>query len=256
MNPIKYVQFILPLFAGMLLSACGASSLSYYESSGEKISDQQFSPRIDSIVQPYRAEMEKMMNEIIGYTDSALTSFKPESPLSNFIADVIFETGFQFAQNSKLAPIPSDFFCLLNFGGIRTSLNQGDITRGDIFEIMPFDNTIVIVEIKPDKMTDLMMYLDTMAGQPVSHIHFNLSDTLHRFEIQHELVDNQSSATSNIYVITSDYLANGGDKMNFLTEPIHRWDTGILVRDALINWIEKNKTIPYLFGEGRIIFTP
>lgn len=252
MNKFKYAQFILPLFIGLLISACGASTLSYYESSGEKISEQQNSPRIDSMVQPYKVEMEKMMNEVIGYTDSALTSFKPESPLSNFIADVIFETGYQFAQNNKIAQTESDFFCLLNFGGIRTSLNQGNITRGDIFEIMPFDNTLVIVEIKTEKMTDLMMYLDTMMGQPVSHIHFFLSDTLRTFEFQNESEKIQAIRQSSYYVITSDYLANGGDKMNFLTEPIHRWDTGILVRDALINWIEKNKTIPYLIEEGRM----
>ena len=50
-------------------------------------------------------------------------------------------------------------FCLLNNGGLRTSLPQGNITRRKIFELMPFENELVVVTISKEKMTDLKAYL-------------------------------------------------------------------------------------------------
>ena len=139
--------------------------------------------------------------------------------------------------------------CWINFGSIRSSFKQGKVTLGHVYEIMPFDNGVSVLKISKQKVNEMIQYLKEVNGQPISNISIKFQDEKGEYnvgtsEIKHDFY----------YVITSDYLAGGGDKMNFLLSPVERWDTGILIRDVLVNKIEKMKTIPFTKSEGRIIF--
>lgn len=234
----------------LLIFASCETQLTTYSSTNTKLDQSIQIHPVDSIVMPYRKAMTEQMAEIIGYSDSALFSYAPESPLSNLVADIIYETGLEYASSNAICSNSNQIFSLLNFGGIRTSLNQGEITRGEIYELMPFDNAIVIVEILPEKMNDMVMYLDTIKGQPVSNARFVFGDALRGYVIG----NNNTIEYKSYYVITSDYLAGGGDKMNFLNEPVNRWDTGILVRDALIQYIDEKDTIHFKALNERMYF--
>lgn len=190
------------------------------------------------------------MSRVIGHSDSSLLAYAPESPLGNFVADVVFEAGFQYASTHEICSDSNAIFSLLNFGGLRTSITQGPITRGDIYELMPFDNTVVIVKISKDSLFGMLDYFFVMKGQPVSNIRINLDSAARSV-----LIGSAGTQTPEfVYVITSDYLANGGDKMNFLKNPVDRWDTGMLMRDVLISYIQKKDTIPYSSVENRVVF--
>jgi len=136
--------FFGSIFFSLLIFGCVAKPISSYTSENTKINSDVQTHAIDSIVLPYRNQMQAEMAEVIGYSDSTLLSYAPESPLGNFVADVIFETGFEFSKNNQICDNPHAVFSILNFGGLRKSIGQGEITRSDIYELMPFDNTIVI----------------------------------------------------------------------------------------------------------------
>ncbi len=242
--------FFGSIFFSLLIFGCVAKPISSYTSENTKINSDVQTHAIDSIVLPYRNQMQAEMAEVIGYSDSTLLSYAPESPLGNFVADVIFETGFEFSKNNQICDNPHAVFSILNFGGLRKSIGQGEITRSDIYELMPFDNTIVILKIEASKMNSIVDYLETMNGQPVSNAAFVFGQGLRGFVVG----KNTTEKVDAYYVITSDYLSGGGDKMDFFKEPLEIWNTGISIRDALITYIQDKKVISFTPVQNRMYF--
>lgn len=93
-----------------------------------------------------------MMGVTIGYCNSTLENFRPESPLSNFLTDALLSFSDSVARAHHQKPVD---FSLLNFGGIRGSLKQGPITVGNIYNIL-FDNKIVISSIQGSEVIKLI----------------------------------------------------------------------------------------------------
>jgi 2',3'-cyclic-nucleotide 2'-phosphodiesterase (5'-nucleotidase family) len=151
---------------------------------------------------------------------------KPESLLGNFVADLcIYETNSYDMID----------FCLLNNGGLRSSLNYGDITRGDIYKLMPFDNKMVIVKIFKDDILEIFNYFEKKGGQPISKL---------RVEIKNNKVVNHNLdlKKDTFHVLTSDYLANGGDNMTFFFDKEVE-NLNVMLRDLIIEHCKRKDTI-------------
>ena len=104
-----------------------------------------------NIINPYKKSIDSVMNEILCFNKTKMEKGKPESLLGNFVADLcIYETNSYDMVD----------FCLLNNGGLRSSLDHGDITRGDIYKLMPFDNKIVIVKIFKEDILEIFKYFE------------------------------------------------------------------------------------------------
>ena len=230
------------------LFACGPKQIAEYTSSNQKLDSTFQGNGLDSIITPYRLNLEKEMSEIIGWSDSSLLSYAPESPLGNFVADVVYNSGYSYAVTNKIGSTRSTIFSLLNFGSLRAPIDKGDISRGTIYELMPFDNAIVIVQLSPEKVRELLAYLFQINGQPLGNagVRLNLDDK--DIMIGEELY----KFDQDVFVVTSDYVANGGDKMEFFKDPIARWNTDILIRDAWIEYVTRVKKIVYPQIEGRV----
>ena len=119
---------------------------------------------------------------------------------------------------------------------------------------MPFENELVVITLSLAKANLLLEYLKTGGGQPIAGFRLNTSklNTIDVFEYW-KLNGNDNQ----IKVITSDYLANGGDKMNFFLNPIKTEPIGIKLRDAIIlHCKEQQKKGHQLTGkiDGRITF--
>jgi 2',3'-cyclic-nucleotide 2'-phosphodiesterase (5'-nucleotidase family) len=170
------------------------------------------------------------MNAVVCYSDTPMPKLKnvTESLLGNFVANLTFEVANEKAD-----------FCLLNFGGLRTSIPKGPITRGKLFELMPFENSLIIVEISDEKFRELIKYLINVNGQPVSNLTLSVSksDTICKIGKDEYIPNGQ-----NIKVLTTDYLANGGDHMNFFIDPILKQNLGIKLRDAIISHCSSKNT--------------
>lgn len=181
----------------------------------------------------YRASLEADMNRVLVYSEQVLERGTPEGLLNNFVADLIFEKG-------KLIYNPADGqgidFCLLNYGGLRVPLPQGEITYARVFELLPFENEMVVVTLSPQKVQALAQYLASAKnGMPVSGIQLIIDqDQPQYFAIQGKDLDFQR----NYKVLTSDYLAQGGDNMSFFLDPLHSEQLGVRVRDAIIAHME------------------
>ena len=125
-------------------------------------------------------------------------------------------------------------FCLLNYGGIRASLPKGAIKRKDIYQLMPFENELVVVELADTDFYRVLDYLKISGGHPIS----NIKLAVNKDRITHNLDLNKT-----IRILTSDYLANGGDKMSFFKDSVSHTKTGLKIRDILLLECEKIDTI-------------
>ncbi|MFO7978130.1 MAG: 5'-nucleotidase [Bacteroidales bacterium] len=184
---------------------------------------------VDSIISIYQSSMQEEMSRVLVHSAMAMQKGTPEGLLNNFVADLVLEQGQELYQPDDEQPID---FCLLNYGGLRTSLPEGPIQLSRVFELMPFENEMVVVTLTPDKTWDLFEYLAASdVGMPVSGITLGIQDNkLADVRIQGERFDE----TRNYKIITSDYLAGGGDNMNFFLNPIEIEVLGRKIRDAII----------------------
>ncbi|MEI7596751.1 MAG: 5'-nucleotidase [Bacteroidota bacterium] len=185
------------------------------------------------IILPYQNFIKDSMSKVLIKSDSIIGTDIIEGKINNLIADIVFQTG----NNNliKLGKTKADL-CLLNDGGIRTTLPQGEITIGSIFELMPFENKIVAVVISKEKYNEMLNYIVLENEKTFSGI---------RLEIKNNFIVKNSLDTINksqYIIITSDYLANGGDNMNFFLNPIEYINIGAKIRDEIIYYlIDKNK---------------
>mgnify|MGYP001378111221 CR=1 FL=1 len=238
------------VFIFIAFFSCKVKRIRDFTAVNYSISDTNFvSNDLDSLILPYKVEMDSKMNKVIGYSSYNLTKYEPESPLGNFVADVVFESGLKYGDQNDLRLTKTNSLCLINFGGLRAPINNGDITIANIYELMPFDNEIVIVKIMPEQVKGLLSYLYHKNGQPISNAVALLKSDKNKLDVGGKTYDFESD----LYVVTSDYLAAGGDKMDFFKSS-KIIQTGILMRDALLDYVKVVKELPIFEVEGRVQF--
>ncbi len=184
---------------------------------------------INQIIAPYKMALDSEMNEVIGISNVAME--KGGELLKFFVADCVLE----YAR----IIYPETDFCLLNNGGLRASIPLGDITVGNIYEVMPFDNEIVVVSLKGDQLLPMFQYIADKHGVPIAGMTIQIGPGFDKefWKYKEPMIGGKLFDPTKTYKIaTSDYLANGGDNMTF-------WSTGtiettsIKIRDAIINHI-------------------
>ena len=186
---------------------------------------------IDSVIyktiSPYKLSHDANMQVVIGQSEKALIKADLESTLGNFFCDAVMIETKKYLGNDSLLLNAAVF----NKGGLRNSLPQGNITIGNIFELMPFDNEVVILKLSGSQIKDMVEKISEKGGIPVSGIRLVIKDSK---PIQVTINGQSFDESKHYWVVTSDYLANGGDNYNFFKNAIERKTTGILLRDMII----------------------
>ena len=194
-----------------------------------------------AVITPYQNGIESQMNEVLCVSEMEMNKGKPESLLGNFVTD--------------LCLIYADaHVCVMNTGGLRSSLPKGNITRGDIYTLMPFENELVVLELDIESFKGLVDYITKRGGEPFSGMTLMASSKGYDIEEVSGIDDFfDFNKGDKIRVLTSDYLANGGDKMWFFKDK-EQIKVGIKLRDAIIDHCSKSDTISSKL-DNRLIFT-
>ena len=176
---------------------------------------------LTTFIAPFKEEMDAQMQLKIAESEHDFIVKRPSSNLMNWMADAVFVNQ---TRNVRLS-LPT--FCLLNTGGIRSSIGKGDVLLKDLFKVMPFDNTIIWAKIPMTSLEKISAYLTKSGGEPISNVEMKNGQLL--------LSSVGENVTVNYFwVITSNYLFNGGDNMNFFQDAVETVETKILIRDVLI----------------------
>ena len=226
---------MLKKYAFIFLSVCWLGCRPAYvttakPTAGTKVQNTPVDKKLEKEIAPYRASLQKQLSEEVVYSPIPMEKGLPESELTNVIADAVFTSAKAWsAENEK--PFPD--MCLLNNGGIRTALPAGMLNLGHMYEVMPFENEIVLLKLTPEKFRGLVNYVADKGGSPVAGIRMKINGNVAE---QVEINGQPFLFDKDVWVATSDFLAYGGDGMNFFDQPLAYFETRIKVRDAITNY--------------------
>jgi len=193
------------------------------DSNTEKSADKNY----QAFLQPVKDRIDVQMSVIIGQAAETMKGHAPESLLSNFSADVYRQAATVFF--GKKVDIS-----VVNLGSLRTEIPAGNIPVRKVFELMPFENELVILWLKGDKLRDLLQYFASMGGEGVSGLQMEIQ----KGKAVNISIDGQALDTEKLYSIaTNDYLAAGNDKMVQLAMYEKRVNTGLKIRNILLDYI-------------------
>lgn len=197
---------------------------------------------IDSVVykmiQPYKAKVdgamgEQLVNSAIEFPAPDRKTPPTESLLGNLLSDIFLTTG---RDNYKPADGKNIDFVLMNTGGIRTSLPKGVITTRNVFEVLPFDNRLVVVTLSGDSTQALLNYIAKKGGDPVAGIQMGIKE---KKPVDVLIKGVPFDKTKTYKVLTNDFCATGGDQMWFFTGAKEYTDLNIILRDAVIDLLRQ-----------------
>lgn len=221
---VKYPLFVCLFFAAACNTTYQTSTVQYKD---YRISSKQpASNELSSMLKPYADSVNKSMNDIVAVAGIALEKKQPEGTLGNLLADAMMAK----AKEKFNTQVDAVF---MNSGGIRLpSIAAGDITRGKIFELSPFDNQIVLLKLT-GKI--LQQFLDTTAirgGWPTAGCTYQIKNK----KAVNITIGGQPVKENMEYTIGMvDYVANGGDNCDML-KSIPQQSRGYLFRDAIIEY--------------------
>lgn len=180
---------------------------------------------------PYKTKIDAEMNEVIGYTEFNLSKSSQgyESVLGNFFADAVFH------QAKKINP-NIDFILPSTKGGLRNDIAKGEITVSNIFELMPFENQLILFTLKGEDVLKLLNYIVASEGQPVAGIKIEVKD---KAPVNVIINGKPFNVNQTYQVVTSDYVASGGDDAIGFAKPIAKQVLGLKIRDALLNEVKE-----------------
>jgi len=196
---------------------------------------------IEAFIKPYQEHVEANLDSVLSYAVDTYSKSDGEfnTAVGNFMADVVYEQSNPVFKNRTGHDID---MVILNHGGIRSIISKGNITTRTAYEIMPFENNIVVVALKGTNINALVDYLvNAKRAHPFSNFKLTLDGDFNPIEslINGEKVD----TTKTYYVATNDYLYSGGDNMTFLKPNDSLYDLNYKIRNALIDYFKKTDTI-------------
>ena len=186
------------------------------------------------MLQPKSDSLERQLDVVIGYAPEALTVKKPECTMLNWATDALYDMAKEVYKGEV-------DFAVTNIGGMRTNWQAGDITRRQVYELMPFDNRLVILTMEGKDVLDLCNVFARQGGQGVSRqLRMDIRDR----KAQNIRLNGKKIAGDAVYyVATSDYLSTGADNFTPLTRAIEKHETQYKIRDLYMQYIEKHKIV-------------
>lgn len=236
----------------------GKSVYYFINSKGEKDPSAEIKedPKLKEILQPYVDKVSAILDKVIGKATDDFLNKKvryEETALGDMVAD-------SMAWYAKTQLNTDVDFALQNGGGIRTDLPAGDIKMGKIYEILPFDNSVMIMQLKGSDVQKLFDYIATIPRgkgafpQVSKEVSFTINYATGKCE--NILINGQPIDPEKIYKIaTNSYLAAGGDGYKVFLKAVDSYDASIMQRDVFIQYIQSlgGTITPKVEGRIKII---
>jgi 2',3'-cyclic-nucleotide 2'-phosphodiesterase (5'-nucleotidase family) len=194
-------------------------------------------PDVERIITPY-SDRVRELSKVIGQLEGGLNkNGVGAGSLGNFVTD-----GMRAQAKSKLGkPV---VLAVMNAGGLRKNeISPGELRASDIFELLPFENALIAVDLTGVQLARLLQIVprDAQAG---ARIHFKWNDQSRAEFISGKLVDEngqeQEIDPQKIYtIVTIDYLLRlGGGSYAILQEAKSSTPLNITLRDAILEYVK------------------
>lgn len=194
---------------------------------------------------PVKADLEREMNVQIGYAAQDMWVGEPECPMLNWASDALWEAA------KRAYPGHVDI-AIVNMGGMRCSWQAGPVTRGCVFELMPFDNRLVVLTLQGKEIIELCESFARYGGQGVAGMRVKTVDG----QLADVTIGGKDVHPTALYTVaTSDYLSGGADHMEALTKYVDYWKSDLLIRDLYLEAVREQDTIRAAV-DGRMTMYP
>lgn len=205
-------RLLLPLLLFLALQALGQGSYSITSVERSRIL---IDERYDSVatkaveeatafLSPYKQQVDSVMAPVVGHSAKYMEGDRPESALSNLLADILVWAGADYGEKPLMG--------LYNMGGIRSSLPKGVVTYGDIVDIAPFENKICFLTLSGHRLQQLFENIASVGGEGVSagvEMVITKDGKLVSVTLHGKAIDPEASYR----IATIDYLAEGNDRL-------------------------------------------
>ena len=192
--------------------------------------DKYANPEMIELLNMYRAELDRQMSVVIGEAARTLTKDAPKYELVFLTSDIMKLFGDLDIEGG----VDLSF---INTGGHRTSLNKGAITIGNTFEIYPFDNAIVYVDLKGEYLSKIFEQFAKISPQGFSS---NVQLIIQDKKAVSVLINGQKIDENKSYkIITVDYLSEGNDGLEELKNASSIYRSNIFLRDMIISYVKQ-----------------
>lgn len=196
---------------------------------------------IEDFVAPFREHINKDLDSVLAY---AVGDYSPktdslETAIGNFLADIAHEMSNPIYNKRTGKAID---FAILNHGGIRSGISKGPLTARTAYQIMPFENSMVVVELKGEQIKEMLEYLSkSKRANPFSRLSITL-DTDNK--VSKALLNGKPIDYTKTYSVASiDYLYNGGSGMHFLKKNVGYYPLDYKLRNVIIDYLKKVDTL-------------
>jgi len=184
---------------------------------------------VTALVEGFREELGPRLGRVLAVAEEDLPAARQECPVASLFCDALREE------------LELDMV-LHNPGGIRAGLLAGEITYADVYRVMPFDNTVVIVPLTGRRLEQVLV----QAAQEIGFLHSSgLSYELDRRGGGVAVVEMTGPGGAAIEpdrayrVGINSFMAEGGDGLTLLSGVPGAMDTMLPTRELFANWLEK-----------------
>lgn len=191
----------------------------------------------------YKCNVEREMAVVIGYAADEMYVASPECPMLNWATEALW------ARAKEVYPNKVDM-AVMNMGGMRCEWHKGPITQGNVFELMPFDNQLVVLTLKGEDILALCQSFATYGAQGVAGLRMTAVDG----QLADVTIGGKPIDVNALYTLaTSDYLSGGTDHMEALKNHVDYWNSGLLVRDLYVQSVKADTIRAILDGRMNIL---
>ncbi|MBZ9730511.1 5'-nucleotidase C-terminal domain-containing protein [Salegentibacter sp. JZCK2] len=241
---MRKIRLSFYLLLSAIILSCKGNSVETAEIKAQRIAideNIEADPEIEEFVAPFKEHLNKTLDSTLAYNpkDMVKSDGDLNTAIGNLMADIVMEQANPIFKSRTANEID---MVLLNYGGIRSGLNKGNISTRSAYALMPFENEIVVTELSGEKINEMLSYLErAKTAHPVSGIQIEMDQNynVNRAEIKGKKIDEDKT----YFVATSDYLQQGGDNMNFLKDPVELYKVDYKLRNAIIDYFKKIDTL-------------
>ncbi len=253
---VRFTKFNLVFFFSILLIAFGCKSekLHLNKIEGQRLDiNQTVSPNadIEAFIAPYKNRIESDLDSVLAYAVDTYSKNDGElnTAIGNLMADIVRTQG-NIVFNKRTGHTID--VVILNHGGIRAEIPKGPVSARTAYNVMPFENEIVVTGLKGEKIDEAIDYLvSRKRANPIAGLKIVVDKNYNL--ISATINDEKINPNKIYYFATSDYLYNTGDNMTFFQPNEEFYEIDYKIRNAMIDYFKKADTIAPVIDDRFII---
>jgi 2',3'-cyclic-nucleotide 2'-phosphodiesterase (5'-nucleotidase family) len=190
--------------------------------------DTEQNPSMKRQLERFKRQMDQTVNRKIGTVTTRMSVGRPESSLSNFLADQLLNK----ARKQTAEPVD---LCVINMAGIRAAFSKGDLTVDDVYKVLPFEDKLVVLALSGKDLMSLFTFMARSGGEGLSGANLIIKN---KKVVQATVNNTPIDLNAHYTIVTFDYLAQGNGGFSVLLQATKKSAIDRTARDCIIEQIE------------------